>query len=530
MNRVRRTATFLIALALLLSACGGANLSVGLEGLLQPGSGTARGNQAQIAGVLEELQRGYARVYEAVSPSVVNIQVVREFGGDRGGTPGFETPFGAPGPEFRRQGSGSGIVWDGQGHIITNNHVVGGAGEITVTFPDGTSKSGEIIGQDADSDLAVIQVDASADLLRPIDVADSTQVQVGDIAIAIGNPFGLQGTMTVGVVSGLGRSLPAGAGLFTGPSYTIPDVIQTDAPINPGNSGGALVDIHGELMGVTTAIESPVGVNAGIGFVIPSAIVEKIVPELVEMGFYMHPVIGISGRTLDSRTAEEMGMDESQRGALVLDVTPGGPADEAGVMGSGRVATINGQEVRLGGDVITAIDEQPVRDFEDLAAYLARYADVGDTVTLSLIRRGQAREVAVTLAAREGAPAREPAIAQGTGAAWLGISGITLTPDVASEIEWQGDVGGVLIQRVFEDSPAERAGLRASDQSATVDGERILVGGDVIVRLDGETVVSMSELQGLISDHRPGDDIALTIVRDGEQAEVETTLATRPDS
>jgi serine protease Do len=529
MKKTLGTTILLIGLGLALSACGAVNLSLGPGSLTRPEARAAQRDLLQTPGVLEELQRGYANVYTQVSPSVVNIQTAQADGA-QGGIPGFQSPFGNPGPQFRQGSAGSGVVWDREGHIVTNNHVVEGAERITVTFPDGTSTGAQIVGQDSDSDLAVIQVDVSLSLLKPIAVADSTQVQVGDIAIAIGNPFGLEGTMTAGVVSALGRTLPAGTSTFFGPSYTIPDVIQTDAPINPGSSGGALVNIRGELIGLTTAIESPVGVNAGIGFVVPSVIVQKIVPALIETGFYAHPVIGISGRTLDSRTAQAMDLGEDQRGALVLDVTPDGPADEAGLRGSDQVATIDGQEVRLGGDVINAIDGQPVRDFEDLAAYLARYADVGDTVTLSILRNGEAREIEITLGAREGTPAPQETVTEARGNAWLGISGVTLTPDIAGAMDWEGEVQGALVQRVFSDSPAERAGLQGSDKRATVDGASVLIGGDVIVAVDGDTVEDMPTLQALIADHRPGDDIVLTIVRDGERTEVEATLAARPDS
>jgi S1-C subfamily serine protease len=433
-------------------------------------------------------------------------------------------------PEFRREGSGSGLVWDREGHIITNNHVVQGGGEITVTFSDGTSTSAEVIGQDADSDLAVIHVDVAPELLEPIEVADSTQVQVGDIAIAIGNPFGLQGSMTVGVISALGRSLPVGVDLFTGPTYTIPDVIQTDAPINPGNSGGALVNIRGELIGVTTAIESPVRANAGIGFVIPSVIVEKVVPELIETGEYQHPVIGISGRTLDSQTAEQMGLEDDQRGALVLDVTPNSPADKADLQGSDRIGSVNGAEIRMGGDVITAINGQPLDDFEDLVAFLARYTEVGETVTLTVIREGEVEEVEVTLAAREGLGTGELRTAEAQAGAWLGISGITLFPEAAREMGLEADQVGALVQEVFEDSPADQAGLQGSFMSLGGNGEQVLIGGDVIVAVGDEEIASMLDLQNAIRAHRPGDEISLTVLRDGREESVAVTLGERPDS
>jgi 2-alkenal reductase len=195
-------------------------------------------------------------------------------------------------PEFQpptNQGLGSGFVWDTHGNIITNNHVVEGAEKIEVTFSDETVVTAELVGADPDSDLAVIRVDLPAGQLQSVQMGDSETLRVGQLAIAIGNPFGLEGTMTVGIVSALGRSLPASDGLTGGPVYSIPNVIQTDAPINPGNSGGVLLNDVGEVIGVTAAIESPVRANAGIGFVIPSSIVNQVVPELIENGSFAHP-------------------------------------------------------------------------------------------------------------------------------------------------------------------------------------------------------------------------------------------------
>jgi S1-C subfamily serine protease len=192
--------------------------------------------------------------------------------------------------------------------------------------------------------------------------------------------------MTTGVISALGRSLPIGTMGLQGSSYSIPDVIQTDAPINPGNSGGVLVDMNAMLIGVPTAIESPSGVYAGIGFVVPSAIVQKVVPVLIENGIYEHPWIGISGTTLISDMAQNMDFARDQRGVLVIDVIPGSPAEEAGLIGSDRLVTIDEREIRLGGDVIVQIDSQPTKDFEDLTAYLARYTAPGQTVTLTVLR------------------------------------------------------------------------------------------------------------------------------------------------
>jgi 2-alkenal reductase len=239
---------------------------------------------------------------------------------------------------------------------------------------------------------------------------------VGQLAIAIGDPFGLEGTMTMGIISALGRSLPVASSEVGQAQYTIPDIIQTDAPINPGNSGGVLVDDQGHVIGVTAAIESPVRANAGIGFAIPSAIVERVVPSLVQDGTYVHPWLGISGGTLTTEIASAMSLDPEQRGVLIARVTPGGPADVAGLRGSDRQVQIEGQNVDVGGDVIVSVDGQTLSRFEDLVTYLVRNTDVGQTLDLQVLRDGQTRHVKLTLAARPGngaeptaTPTQEPA-------------------------------------------------------------------------------------------------------------------------
>jgi 2-alkenal reductase len=295
---------------------------------------------------------------------------------------------------------GSGFVWDTQGHIITNNHVVDGASKVQVTFSDGMTVDAKVVGTDPNADLAVLQVNVPASQLTPVVLADSTQVKVGQIAIAIGNPYGLAGTMTEGIISGLERTLPVGLDNLTsqqGPTYSIPDIIQTDASINPGNSGGVLVDIQGQLIGVTAAIESSSGSNSGIGFVIPSAIVKKVVPSLIATGSYQHPRLGISGTSMTPDLAKAMGLDSQQNGALVIEVTPGGPAANAGLQASNQTATINGQNVPVGGDVIVAINGQSVKQFDDLSTYLFYNTSIGQTVNLTVLRNGKEQTVKVTL-------------------------------------------------------------------------------------------------------------------------------------
>ncbi len=337
-----------------------------------------------------------AQVYEQVNPSVVNIQVESTASGASFGR-GFGQGQGI------QQSLGSGFVWDTEGHIVTNYHVVEGASRVTVTFADGTTYSAEPVGADPNADLAVIKIDAPADVLHPVTLADSTKIRVGELAIAIGNPYGLSGTMTYGIISALSRSLPVeqqnAFGEQTGAVYTIPDIIQTDAAINPGNSGGVLVDENGHVIGVTTAIQSTTQSNSGIGFVVPSAIVQRVVPSIVSTGTYEHPYMGISGLTLTSDLAAAMNLSESQRGVLVIDVSSGTPAERAGLRGSSTQVNVSGQAVPVGGDVITAIDGQAVTKMEDLTSYLMNSTQVGQAVTLTLLRQGQEQAVEVTLGA-----------------------------------------------------------------------------------------------------------------------------------
>jgi serine protease Do len=244
-----------------------------------------------------------------------------------------------------------------------------------------------------------------ANQLHPVQLADSTKAQVGQLAIAIGNPYGEQNTMTIGIISAVGRSLPIGGdstqGMAAqGPTYTIPDVIQTDAPINPGNSGGVLLNTAGQVLGVTQSIESASGSSSGIGFAIPAAIVQQVVPALITSGHYDHPYLGISGTSLVPSLAQAMGLPMNQRGALIGDVTANGPAAKAGLVGSTTPATVDGMQTQVGGDVITAINGQPVNSFDDLVAYLARSTQVNQTVKLTILRGGKSMDIPLTLGTR----------------------------------------------------------------------------------------------------------------------------------
>jgi 2-alkenal reductase len=355
--------------------------------------------------LLAAFQGALEDIYARVNPSVVNIRVIQKqevmfpIIPEIPGFP-FKLPFPQGPQEFYRQGLGSGFVWDKKGNIVTNNHVVSGADRISVTFYDGTTVSGKVVGTDRDSDLAIVKVDVPPEELQPVEMADSAQVKVGQLTAAIGNPFGLQGTMTVGIVSAVGRSLPVESDDTGAAGYTIPDVIQTDAPINPGNSGGVLLNMEGKVIGVTSAIISPVGASAGIGFAIPSAIVNEVVPALIDAGHYDHPWLGVSLMSLNPDLAKAMNLNRNQRGAIVIDVASGSPAEKSGLHGSDLEVSIDGERTRIGGDVIVAINGQPIRGADDLIGYLARSTKVGDIVTLTLLRQGKIQTVQIRLAPR----------------------------------------------------------------------------------------------------------------------------------
>lgn len=490
--------------------------------------------------VLVALQQTLQSIYTDVSPSVVHIRIVKkqtaqfhDFEGfpsmpDMPDIPDFHF-FEPPdnGEEFYSEGTGSGFIWDNTGLIVTNNHVIDGADRITVTFWDGTSTEAKLVGADPDSDLAVVKVDVSKEYLKPITVVDSSDVRVGQLVIAIGNPFGLDGTMTVGFVSAIGRSLPVET-FATGPSYSIPDIIQTDASINPGNSGGVLVNDKGQLIGVPFAIESPVRASVGIGFVIPSAIVQRVVPVLIEEGSYQHPWFGISGTSLTPDLAEGMDLSPTQRGALVMEVTPDGPADKAGIRGSDRQITLDGRSVRVGGDIIISFDGRPVREFDDLIAYLARYTSINQKVTITVLRDGKEKDLDVKLGVRPGTDEPKEAVTREASDVWLGIEGRTLTSAIAEAMDLSDDQTGVLINQVEGDSPADTAGLRGSYKSARIDGESILIGGDIIIQVDNEDIESVEELQSMLAKKKAGDKVRLTIIRDGKETTVRITLEKRP--
>jgi 2-alkenal reductase len=297
---------------------------------------------------------------------------------------------------YMASGGGSGFIVDADGYIVTNNHVIAEGGEILVVFHNGDTKTATLLGTDPQGDIALLKVDAAPGELTALPLGDSDALQVGQLVVAIGSPFGLANSMSTGIVSGLDRAMPVEE-LGLGPSYQIPDVIQTDAAINPGNSGGPLLNLDGEVVGVNTAIESPVRANSGVGFAVPANVVRVVIGQLRQGGEVRYPWLGISGGTLTPEAAEELGLTRETRGVLVSEVTVGGPAAAAGLRG---IDPTTGQ----GGDVITSIDGQTVTVFDDLLGYIVQRTQVGQTVNLTILRDGQPQTLSLTLGERPDTP------------------------------------------------------------------------------------------------------------------------------
>lgn len=519
-----------VPLLLALTACGSLGLStagrVTVPSVpIQAPTASAAIPSGASGDLLAAYQGTLEGIYQRVSPSVVNIRVVQKVDAATSGTsqlpgfPFFNLPQGQQPQQQFQSALGSGFVWDQNGDIVTNNHVISGAQKIEVTFSDGTIVPASLVGADPDSDLAVIKVKVPSARLTPIQLGDSAAVKVGQLAIAIGDPFGLEGTMTTGIISAVGRSLPSDE--TTAQSYTIPDVIQTDAPINPGNSGGVLIDTQGRVLGVTSAIESPVRANAGIGFAIPSAIVGNVVPALIKDGKYVHTWLGISGTTLVPDLAAAMKLDAGQRGALVEEIMPNSPAEQAGLRGSAQQVTLDGQDTKVGGDVITAIDGQPVVEMNDLIAYLARSTQVNQKVTLSLLRDGKPETLDVTLTARPSAAERNSAITQADARGIrLGILGVTVDENIAREMNLKQGQQGVLVVQVQAGSLADSAGLRAGSKPVTINGQQLMVGGDIITSVNDQSVAGIEELKAILSQLTPQQELSLTLLRDGREMQI----------
>jgi S1-C subfamily serine protease len=325
-------------------------------------------------------------VYETVGPAVVNI-TNRRVAYDM---------FMQPVPQ---EGSGSGFFIDRQGHIVTNYHVIEGADELRVNLADGQEYEAELVGSDPANDLAVIRIPASSDLPQPMVFGDSENLRVGQFVVAIGNPFGLEQTLTTGVISALGRIIQSPED-----NRFIGEAIQTDAAINPGNSGGPLLDLAGRVIGVNSQIISPSRASAGIGFAVSANTTRRVVPELIERGYYPHPWLGTYMLSLTSSSAgafREAGMDlPVDKGLYVLEAVDGGPAERAGIRGGSRLVRFGQVQVPLDGDVIVALDDQRVDNFQDLTVYLEGNTVVGDTVRVTVLRDGQEQTFQVTLQER----------------------------------------------------------------------------------------------------------------------------------
>jgi 2-alkenal reductase len=376
------------------AAAGAAQTTPGTAaaGAAQTTPGTADGTPA--AGGTAGRPRGgaAAEVYRQAGASVVNITsvgVVRT----------------AAGVAAQPQGTGSGFVLDDRGHIVTNNHVVQEADQLTVTFPDRTTVPGRLVGRDPDNDLAVLQVDRAAappggrpvaELLKPVALGDSDRITIGEEAIAIGSPLGLQQTVTSGIVSALRTPEEDGAA-----ALLLGGAVQTDAAINPGNSGGPLFNAAGEVIGVNTAGLSQSGGSIGLNFAIPVNVVKRVVPELIRSGCYRHPAIGISGlplAQLGQGTKRQLGLPLDQGGLLVQEATAG--AAQAGVRAGDRVVDVGGTPLRVGGDTVVAVDGRPLGGGGDLRGYIENTKRPGDAVTLTVLRSGQRQDVRVTLTER----------------------------------------------------------------------------------------------------------------------------------
>ena len=327
-------------------------------------------------------QETLVSLYESVLPGIVSLQVV----GDQGGS------------------LGSGFVYDDQGHILTNYHVVEGANQLEVDFTTGYKIYGTVIGTDLDSDLAVVKVNAPVSELHPLPMGDSNALKVGQTVVAIGNPFGLTGTMTTGVVSALGRTLESQRDSPGGGFFTAGDIIQTDAAINPGNSGGPLFNLNGEVIGVNRAIRTTnytgtgEPINSGIGFAVAINIVKRVTPVLISEGKYDYPYLGISSiDELSLPQIEALGL-QSFTGAYVTSVTPNSPADKAGLIAGEQTTSLQG--FGAGGDLITAIDGQTIQRFDDLLRYLINNKSPGETIVLTVLRGEEQLDITLTLGKR----------------------------------------------------------------------------------------------------------------------------------
>ena len=333
---------------------------------------------------LTSMQDTLVYLYQEVNPGVVAIRVLTQQG----------------------SGLGSGFVFDKEGHIITNFHVIENEADLEIDFPSGFKTRGTVIATDLDSDLAILKVVAPVEELHPLRLGDSSQIKVGQTVVAIGNPFGLSGTMTVGIISAIGRTLESMRTSPTGGQFTAGDMIQTDTAINPGNSGGPLLNLNGEVIGVNRAIrtynftndQSQEPLNSGVGFAISINIVKRVAPLLITNGKYDYPYLGITSiNDLSLLQQEALNLPRST-GAYVIEVSPNTPADLAGIVGGSQPTDYPG--LNGGGDLIIAIDGVEVRQFADLLSYLVNYQTPGEVVVLTIVRDGKEIQVNLTLGKR----------------------------------------------------------------------------------------------------------------------------------
>lgn len=546
-------------------------------------SGTGLAGSASDIGINNTVQDlTLPELFEKAERSVVQVTASSEAGGQN----------------LSRSGIGSGFVYNNNGSIVTNYHVIsasagsltnqpqgesGSKVDINVAFKDGTIYPATLVGADPFSDIAVIDVPEGAkDKLVPLPVGNSSELRVGQQVVAIGNPFGLSGSMTEGIVSGLGRlipssenerlprtpedapappadpSIPGTPPSDEGPpsfppsipdedarntvrmgSFSIPDVVQTDAPINPGNSGGPLLDLRGNVIGMNTAIFSSTGESAGVGFAIPSNTVNKVVPSLISSGVYQHPWLGISGTDITPEIARVLGLDEA-KGFLVTDITSGSPADKAGIRGGYKIDDIDGMEVRLGGDIVIGIDNNTVRKIDDILSYLEREKKAGDDVQLSVLRDGKLLQtLPTTLAIRpsltsqiQQSSQQEQQQDQNEGKpAWLGLSGTEVIPDIAQAMNLSSDTKGFLVTEIVADGPADKAGILGGYKIENINGNEIALGGDIIVRMDNVTVTTPESISTYLSNEKhAGDTVQLGIIREGQSNHVNMTLGEIPQS
>jgi len=335
--------------------------------------------QQVFAAALTEDERNNIGVYEKVADGVVNVTSTAIQ---------MDFFFNA----FPTQGSGSGSIIDTKGHILTNHHVVANAQKLEVTLADGSKWPAKLIGSDPDNDLAVIKIDAPKEKLKVISMGDSGNLRIGQKVLAIGNPFGLQRTLTTGIISSLGRTIRSEVGTL------IEDVIQTDAAINPGNSGGPLLNSDGEIIGINSAIISPSGGSVGIGFAIPVNTAKRVVPELISKGYVSYPWIGATIQTLIPEVAKYLKL-KIERGAMIAEAVKGGPAEKAGLKGGDQRVQVGNMIVIVGGDIVVKADQHDVKTHDELIRYI-REKKPGDTILLKVFRKGNFEEVKVLLGER----------------------------------------------------------------------------------------------------------------------------------